>query len=85
MITFVHNNIIIELTALNCTILALFFLSYLFIFSAMSRALERLMREDLVPHQMKISLPASRRNTWDKSRELPTVSTWEEGREGERE
>ena len=46
------------------------------------------MREDLVPHQMKISLPASRRNTWDKSRELPTVSTLrvsgerEGGREG---
>ena len=43
------------------------------------------MREDLVPHQIKISLPASRRNTWDKSRELPTVSTLRVRGERERE
>ena len=71
-------NFIYSLTALNCSILALFFRSYLFIFSAMSLALERPIRDDLEPHQMKISLPASRRNTWDKSRELATVSTWRE-------
>jgi hypothetical protein len=85
MLFYIHSVILFDLTARNCTILALFFLSYLFILSAMSLALERLIREDLVPHQMKISLPASRRNTWDKSRELATVSTWGERRKGGRE
>lgn len=53
----------------------LFFLSRLFIFSAMSRALERSMSRDLVPYQRKISEPASSKKTLLKSNEEVAVST----------
>lgn len=78
----VYQKSLLSLPIFSVKISALFFLSFLFIFSAMSRAFDFNVFLALFPYQMKIFIPVSKTNTYLGSSDsvlTATGSKWIDG------